>query len=202
MKKIAIAIGLLSLVACQNKEKFVTKMHWRNAVWSTKIDSSFLYIHSQNGYDIYSRKTERLCLGTVSLDSVCYYFFDSVLIRVCCFYSPGRFINDTLSTALAKKNKIGIYFCHLYGQKYDISLLQQANRKNRLTDENPDDLIWFEGEKKASNDYEVSLSYDRFVYINHIAMDNLFHEITLHEIKKIKAKENYIVNELNSCGLN
>jgi hypothetical protein len=74
---------LIIVSSCDNKPTVPVNLQWRNAPWSEKLSSK--YTKLPNGS--YSRADEKLCIGTETMDSVRYFFYDNRLKSVIVYYT-------------------------------------------------------------------------------------------------------------------
>src|ERR1700761_5895928 len=103
MRKVLLSLALAGLLYGCNKP--TTKLHWRNAQWNIKPDSTFVLLNKgKDSVNIYSRINEKLCIGTEYIDSVRYLFYKGNLYKVV-VYLPKP-IYDTMDNACLDINNL------------------------------------------------------------------------------------------------
>ena len=79
MKKVLLlSLTALSLFSCNKKPVVGSELHWRNTPWDISADS-LTYLRTENYAKVYCRSSEKLCIGSESIDSVRYIFFNGEL---------------------------------------------------------------------------------------------------------------------------
>jgi hypothetical protein len=93
MKKILLSLAAATILFSCSKKKETTgeiSVYWRNTPWTIKSDSSFILLKDSMNYKTYSRKNEKLCIGTETMDSVRYTFYKGKLYTVIIYYSLSK----------------------------------------------------------------------------------------------------------------